>query len=636
MCGIAGYLGSTAQGSLTSMLKTLAHRGPDDAGQHEEANVGLGMTRLAIIDLQTGRQPMKNEDGSLWIVFNGEIYNHRTLRADLEAKGHRFATQSDTEAILHLYEERGEGCVNLLRGMFAFAIWNSTERTLFLARDRLGKKPLYYWYHNGLFLFASEIKALLCHAAVSRDVDLDAFKHYLAFGYTPADRSIFAGIAKLPPAHTATMSRGTLSLRKYWALPPGNSLRPSGTPVREVMARVRQALREAVRLRLESDVPLGVFLSGGIDSSAVVASMREVTSQRIATFSIGFGRGTSSFDELPYARMVAQRFETDHHEEVLEPKVADLLPAIVHHFDEPFADSSALPTFVVSQATARHVKVALSGIGGDETFAGYPRYLGLRLSERYAKIPRWLRALPDALAPHLLRESETSRNLGDWAKRFIRGAAQPLPDRYLGWTRFFGEVDLVRLATPALQSAWHVDVEAISRAAFADLAYGDSLDGVFRVDLNTYLPNDLLMMADRMSMAHSLELRAPFCDHEVIEESLRIPPSVKMPGFRLKGLLKAAFADVLPPEVLSHPKQGFMIPLSRWLRTDLRDLMEDLLSPAAMERRGLFVPDAVQTLKREHLQGTRSHSDRLWTLMMAELWMRRYLDGGGLWGIRSA
>ncbi|MEK7220481.1 MAG: asparagine synthase (glutamine-hydrolyzing) [candidate division NC10 bacterium] len=634
MCGIAGYVGTVAPEVLSAMLRQLAHRGPDDAGTHAEPGVGLGMTRLAIIDLAGGRQPMSNEDGSLWIIFNGEIYNYRDLRPDLLARGHRFQSRSDTEVILHLFEDEGEACVDRLRGMFAFAIWDARRRRLFLARDRMGKKPLYFWQRDGLFLFASEIKALLCHPAVPRALDREAFHNYLAFGYTPADRSAFAGIAKLPPAHTATLADGSLTLRRYWGLPRGDSLAPPQGGVPELAARVRHELREAVRLRLESDVPLGVFLSGGIDSSAVVASMREVTGQRIATFSIGFGQATPSFDELPYARMVAQRFETDHTEEILEPKVADLLPAIVHHFDEPFADSSAIPTFVVAQATARHVKVALSGIGGDETFGGYPRYLGLRLSEYYARLPRWMRSVSGTCLTRLVRETEASLNWGDWTRRFISGAERPVPDRYLGWTRFFGEAELVRLATPALREGWKADVEATQRVAFSAHGYGDPVDGAFRMDLSTYLPDDLLVMADRMSMAHSLELRAPFCDHRVIEESLGIPPSVKIPGLHLKGLLKTAFAGVLPAQVLSHRKQGFMIPLGRWLRTDLRDVMEDLLSPERVRTRGLFVPDAVEALKREHLGGTRSHSDRLWTLMMAELWLRQYLDTGGLWSLR--
>lgn len=633
MCGIAGYVGTATQELLPDMLRVLKHRGPDDEGAYVEAGVGLGMTRLAIIDLAGGRQPMANADRSLWIVFNGEIYNHRELRHNLEAMGQRFLSRSDTEVILQSYAQFGEACVDRLRGMFAFAIWDSRRRSLFLARDRIGKKPLYYWHRNGLFLFASEIKALLCHPAVSRTLDWEAFHHYMAFGYTPTDRSIYAEIAKLPPAHTATLRDGALTLQRYWTLPHGNDCSDRGTSVQDAAALARHELREAVRLRLESDVPLGVFLSGGIDSSAVVASMREVTGKPIATFSIGFGRASPSYDELHYARLVAERFETDHHEEILEPDVEKLLPTIVHHFDEPFADSSAIPTFVVAQATASHVKVALSGIGGDETFGGYPRYLGVRLSERYGRLPGWLRALPNPFL-RFIPDSEASPNWGDWVRRFVAEADRPLPERYIGWTRFFAEAALTRLATPALREQWDTNIEAVQRAAFADRGHDDPMDGAFRIDLCTYLPDDLLVMADRMSMAHSLELRAPFCDHRLIEASLMIPPAMKIRGFRLKSLLKAAFADVLPPQVLSHRKQGFMIPLGRWLRTDLRGLLEELLSPERVRVRGLFVPAAVETLKREHLAGTRSHSDRLWTLMIAELWMRQYLDTEGLWTLR--
>ncbi len=634
MCGIAGFVGQGDRGHLEAMVRALAHRGPDDHGLWIAPGVGLGMRRLSIIDLSGGRQPMTNEDDTLHLVFNGEIYNFRELRSDLLQRGHRFNTQSDTETILHLYEQMGPACVECLRGMFAFALWDAPRKRLFLARDRMGKKPVYYWHHDGLLLFASEIKALLCHPAVPRSVDWEAFHHYLAFGYTPADRSIFDGIAKLSPGHTAILQGEALTLHRYWALPKGNSVPECRDSLREVTTRMRDVLREAVRLRLESDVPVGVFLSGGIDSSAVVASMREVTSQPIATFSIGFGRAAPSFDELPYARMVARRFETDHTEEILEPKAVDILPSIIHHFDEPFADSSAIPTFVVAQATSRHVKVALSGIGGDETFGGYPRYLGVRLSERYARLPRWLRYIPDTLVPRLVPESEASRNWADWVRRFTAGAEQPMPDRYLTWTRFFSEQDLLSLVTPALRAAWGGSPDATQRAVFGTRGHTDPLDGALRIDLSTYLPDDLLVMADRMSMAHSLELRAPFCDHRLIEESLRISPSKKIPGFRLKGLLKAAFADVLPPEVLSHRKQGFMIPLGRWLRTDLRDLVEDLLSPDCIHGRGLFLPDAVDALKQEHLRGIRNHADRLWALMMAELWMRHYLDIGGDWRFR--
>jgi asparagine synthase (glutamine-hydrolysing) len=635
MCGIAGYVGDAAPDLLRTMVRLLKHRGPDDDGVHTEPGLGLGMSRLAIIDLITGHQPMAAPDESTWIVFNGEIYNHRELRAGLEARGHAFRTRSDTEVILQAYRAYGDACVERLRGMFAFALWDRPRRRLLLARDRLGKKPIYYWHRNGLLLFASEIKALLCHPAIARELDGEAFHHYLAFGYTPRYRSIFAGIAKLAPGHLAVLDETGLRLARYWALPAGAVGSAGRLPAKDLSALVRHELREAVRLRLESDVPLGVFLSGGIDSSAIVASMREVTGQRIATFSVGFGTAASGFDELPYARLVARRFETDHHEEILEPAVGDLLPRIVDHFDEPFADSSAVPTYVVAQATARHVKVALSGIGGDETFAGYPRYLGLRLSRLYTRLPQALRRLGAAAGQRLISESEASRGWGGWGRRFLAGGVEPLPDRYLGWTRFFSDTDLTRLATPALRDRWSGSVDADQRQAFATFGHGDPVDGAFRVDLATYLPDDLLTMADRLGMAHALEVRAPLCDHRLVEEALRIAPAQKLPGWRLKGLLKAAFADVLPPRILERGKQGFMIPLARWLRSELRPALEDLLAPDGLRARGLFEPTAVQALTREHLARERNHADRLWALMMAELWMRHYLDGARPWSARS-
>jgi len=631
MCGIAGHLGPAEPWLLPRMLRQLRHRGPDDEGMHVEPECGLGMTRLAIIDLVSGRQPMASPDGSAWLVFNGEIYNFAALRAELEACGRRFATRSDTEVILAAHEAFGDGFVDRLHGMFALALWQPRRRRLLLARDRLGKKPLYYWRSGGRLVFASEIKALLCHPGVPREVDWTALQHYLAFGYTPGDRSIFAGIAKLPPGHVAVADGVALAVRAYWRLPDARACEAGRVPRGEAAALVRHELREAVRLRLVSDVPLGVFLSGGIDSSAVVACMREVTGGRIATFSVGFGRTARSYDERPAARLVARRFETDHHEDVLEPAMKDLMPAIVEAFDEPFADSSAVATWVVAQSTARTVKVALSGVGGDETFAGYPRYVGVRLATAYRRLPPPLKALGARLVPRLVAESEGSRAWGGRVRRFVAAAERPLPAAYLAWTRFFSDDELARLATPALAERLQADVEAAVRDAFAGSAHGDPVDGAFRADLTTYLPDDLLAMADRIGMAHSLEVRAPFCDHRVVETSLRIAPAVKLPRLALKGLLKRAFADVLPPAILRRPKQGFMIPLAGWLRGELRPAMEELLSPHRVRARGLFSPDAVAALVGQHASGAANHADRLWSLMILELWMERHLDVRGTW-----
>jgi asparagine synthase (glutamine-hydrolysing) len=627
MCGIAGYVGPGSPALLREMLKTLAHRGPDDEGWHVEPGLGLGMTRLAIIDPAGGRQPMASADGRLRIVFNGEIYNFRRLRTDLEARGHVFRTRSDTEVILAAWAEWGEEALGRLHGMFAFALWDAGRRRLVLARDRLGKKPLHWWRRGPLLVFASEIKALLCHPAVGRAVDPDALHHYLAFGYTPADRPIFAGIRRLPPAHLARVDGdGEVTTARYWSLPDGAAASAGAVQAGQARALVRQAVREAVRLRLESDVPLGVFLSGGIDSSVVVACAREVAGGRLATFCVGFGPAAASWDERRWARLVAERFATEHHEEVLEPAVADVLPLLVRHFDEPFADASAVPTWTVAQATARHVKVALSGLGGDEAFAGYPRYLGVRLAERWARLPRALRGAA-RVAVGLWPRVESSRDWGGRARRFVAAGAVPMPDRYLGWTRLFGEEDLVALVHPEMRRAWTGSPEAAARAAFARHGHGDPVDGAFRIDLATYLPDDLLVMADRLGMAHSLEVRAPFCDHRLLETSLRLPPAVKLPGFRLKGLLKDAFADVLPRPILGRPKQGFMVPLARWLRRDLAPLVDDLLGPGAVRARGWFDPSAVGRLRAEHAAGRADHADRLWALVVLEIWAREYLDG---------
>ena len=629
MCGIAGWVGAGGTREvLDAMLRVLEHRGPDDTGRRVDDEAALGMTRLSIIDAAGGRQPMTTADDGAALVFNGEIYNFRELRAELATRGRRCATRSDSEVLLRAWEEWGEACVERLRGMFAFAIWDARHRRLLLARDRLGKKPLYYWHRDGLLLFASEPRALLRHPAVARTLDLRALEHYAAFGYTPAARSIFDGIAKLPPAHVATLADGTLTLSRYWSLPAGGDAAPAGDDLPE---RVRAQVRDAVRARLEADVPVGVFLSGGVDSSVIVACMRDLNVGRLKTFSIGFA-DDASHDERRYARAVASRFETQHHEETLEPKAADVAAGVVRAFDEPFADSSAIPTLLVAEATARYVKVALSGIGGDETFGGYPRYLGVRVSEAWTRLPRLLRAAPEALA-RVMPDSLASRNLADWARRFADGAARPMPERYVGWTRFFDAPALTALATPALAHAFgDDDVEAAHRAAWAARGHGgDAVDGAWRIDLATYLPDNLLTMADRAAMARSLEVRAPFCDHRLIEWSLGIAPSSKLAGFRLKALLKAAFADVLPAEVVRRRKQGFMVPLSRWLRTDLRDLVDDALAPDRVRTRGLWRPEVVARLVSEHGSGARTHADRIWTLVMLELWMREYLDARGTW-----
>jgi len=622
MCGIAGYVGSAPPGLLARMLASLKHRGPDDAGCWEEPGAGLGMTRLAIIDLVTGRQPMRSEDGRYTLVFNGEIYNYRALRRDLESAGCRLRTRSDTEVLLLTLATRGLNGVESLRGMFAFACWDRLERRLLLGRDRLGKKPLFLACLGGTFLFASEIKALRCHPDLPAEPDGAALTHYLAFGITPSDRSLFQAVEKLPPAHVGVWERGVLSISRYWAPRPA----PAPATFEEAAAETRERLREAVRLRLESDVPVGVFLSGGIDSGSIVGLAREITGQPVRTFTVGF-EGAPDFDEREGARAIAIRHGTLHTELTVDPNRPGLLADVLDAFDEPFADSSAVPTLLVARATAAHVKVALAGIGGDELFGGYPRYLGIRLAGTYDRLPLAARRALARAVPAMIRETLGSRNLGGWMRRFTADPECAPTERYAAWMQIFGRREMSGLLTGEPVGA----PSPPSRLVQPDRPGPDvpTDPEVFAVwwDLMHYLPDDLLAMADRLGMAASLEIRAPFCDHELVAFSLGVHPHLKTRGFRLKALLKAAVADLLPPAVLRGRKRGFMLPIGRWLGSTWRDRMEDLLSLPSVRRRGWFRPEVVDALKAEHLSGRRNRADQLWALMVLEAWCRRVLDG---------
>ncbi|MBI3798294.1 MAG: asparagine synthase (glutamine-hydrolyzing) [Deltaproteobacteria bacterium] len=637
MCGICGYIGSREPNLLPAMLRTLEHRGPDDEGsitfrvEQGTSVVGLGHTRLSIIDLSAaGHEPMANEDGTVWLVFNGEIYNFPELRKLLEYKGHQFRSHTDAEVILHLYEEEGEACVQKLRGMFAFAIWDQGRQRLLLARDRLGEKPLYYCTHGESLGFASELKALLPLPWVQREVDPAALLAYLTCGYVPQPLSIFQGIRKLPPAHLLVWEKGNCTVKRYWS-PHTIQIVPPPTPS-TMHEQLRALLQEAVKLRLISDVPLGVFLSGGIDSSAVVAMMRAVGNGPIATFSIGYSNRFRSYNELEYSRLVARHFGTDHHEYIVEPQVQDLLPDLVYHFDEPFADSSAIPTYLVSREARREVTVALSGIGGDELFAGYPRHLGMRFSLVYEHLPYfWRRLLASSLSPYL-PDSLTSRSLGNWARRFLEGGTVPPQARYQGWTAFFAPPLLAKLCVPEFwQERILSRTDQPAEGPLASLWAKDPLAATLLTDLTTYLPDDLLAMGDRMSMAHGLELRPPFCDHRLVEWTLSLSPTLRLKGWRPKALLKKALRGILPEAVLRHRKQGFMIPLGQWLQGELRPLMEELLSEAVVKKRGLFHWQTIAWLKEQHVSGKRNFADQLWALMILEAWWQRYLtaEGGG-------
>ncbi len=626
MCGIAGKLyfdpaRAVEPALLERMGAILAHRGPDDAGVHCEGPLGLVSRRLAIIDLSPGgHQPMASADGRLWITYNGEIYNHIELRADLERQGVVFRSRSDTEVILALYARHGPACVRFLRGMFAFAIWDRGQRTLFLARDRLGKKPLVYYHDPERLLFASEPKAIFQDPEVPVGVDLTAIHHYLTYGYVPSPSSAFRGLRKLPPAHYLLVRDGRLELERYWTL--RYTPKRAGTEA-ELGEELLSRLETAVRLRLISDVPLGALLSGGIDSSVVVALMRRVASGPLRTFSIGFDR--PEYDETRYARLVAQRFETEHCELVVKPDATAMLPRLVWHYDEPFADSSALPSMSLSEMTRGSVTVALSGDGGDEAFVGYERYLATVLAGWLDHLPRTLRRAAFVASRPL--PAGPPRSPGYRARRFAELLVLDPRRRYAGWLSCFHDAQKAELYTPEFrQEVGAVDSLAILEAAWDASDAPSVLERAVHTDVQLYLPDDLLVKMDIASMAHSLEVRSPFLDHEVMEFAASLPPSLKLRGLTQKYLLKRVMRGVLPEPVLRRGKRGFGVPIDHWLRHELREPAQDLLLGDRARARGYFRHDVVRRYLEEHVAGRGHHHHRLWALLMLELWHRTFVD----------
>jgi asparagine synthase (glutamine-hydrolysing) len=618
MCGIAGMVGQRDPRLLRAMGRILAHRGPDDEGFYEEGEVGLAARRLKIIDLVGGHQPIANEDQSCWLVFNGEIYNFRDLRDHLEKKGHRFRSRTDGETILHLYEEEGDGCLRHLEGMFAFALWDRSRRRLLLARDHLGIKPLYYRHDAGRLAFASELKALLLDPTCPREVDPDALALYLTFLYIPSPATIFRGIRKLPPGHALVFEDGRATVSDYWDLPfPRERLGDR----REAHAEVLAGLKDSVARHLVSDVPLGVFLSSGMDSSTVVALMRGLTSGPIKTFTLDFEE--VSFSEAAAARVPARAFGTEHREFIVRPDVADLLSRLVWHLDEPLGDSSLIVTALVSELARREVTVALSGIGGDELFFGYPRYLGARLARYYQVLPLALRHAVGGLA-RWIPDSDRSDNPPGRLRRFLEAGPLSPGERYLAWISFLTPDALAELLS---DGGAPVDPRALHRGHWSRCPSPNLTDALLYLDLKTYLPDDLLMLGDKMSMASSLELRVPFCDRRLVELIARLAPAVRAPGFRLKPLLREVMGPLLPAEVLRRPKRGFMVPLAQWFRGPLRTLALDLLHDKRLDAGGVLNPVGVGRLLQAHLQGRRSYYDQLFALIVFQLWQAAYLDG---------
>jgi asparagine synthase (glutamine-hydrolysing) len=632
MCGIVGAMWngkrrSISAETLDSMTDILSHRGPDGRGTYAKqfpsgTGIAIGHRRLAIIDLEGGHQPLSNEDGTVWITFNGEIYNFRELRHELEARGHRFQTDSDTETIVHLYEDLGPQCLHRLRGMFAFAIWDSRQQLLLMARDRLGQKPLVYRQIDDQLLFASEIKAILQVPGIRREVDAEALNQYLTFGYVPHPRTMFRGINKLPPAHYAIYRRGQLCIHRYWQ--PDWSFE-SDLPLADLREQLREELEEAVRLRLRSDVPIGAFLSGGIDSTVIVGLMQRLLPHAAKTFSMGFQE--AAYDETPFARQAALHLGTEHLELAVNPSSANLLQTLTRQFDEPFADSSAIPTFGLAQATRAQVKVALTGDGGDELFAGYARYHTIERLRVFDRLPKFVRCLVANNAWQLLPGSDGQvANLAKLRFR-MQMLRKPSNERYINWVSYFHQAGREFLLSPdyrrQLQETpedWLIDKLRCSNRS-------PSLQAM-QCDLQTYLPSDLLAKVDITSMAHGLECRSPFLDHRVVELALAIPFCRHQDSAVPKPMLTHTFAAMIPPQLQVRAKMGFCVPLDAWFRGPLKSMVHDMLLSAPLLARGNFQATAIRSLMCEHESGRWNHGERIWNLMCLEQWHRDYIDCG--------
>jgi len=626
MCGICGIIDYNRSTTISNpliggMCARLEHRGPDDEGIYVngQRTAGLGHRRLSIIDLSgAGHQPMSNEDGSVWIVLNGEIYNYRELKVDLEKKGHIFRSNSDTETVIHLYETYGESCLKYLRGMFAFAIWDEKDETLFLARDRVGKKPLIYYNEANRFCFASEFSALLESGFVKKEINKEAIRYYLTYGYIPAPLTIYKKVFKLPPAHTLILRRDKVDIKRYWRLDFSDKLKISEE---DAASEVLRLLKEAVKVRLYSDVPLGAFLSGGVDSSAVVALMSQLSANRVKTFSVGFKE--RDYSELSYAKIIAKRFNTDHHEFIVKPKALDILPMLVERYGEPYADSSCIPSYYVSFETRRFVTVALNGDGGDESFAGYERYQAMGAAERYRKMPRTARALVSAIA-RLFPDSANPKDSLRRIRRFFEAADLPGAERYLRW---------VGISGGAFDNDFYSD-EFLKDTAMAEpkrfiepyLGISGGLDGLLLTDINNYLPNDLLVKMDIASMANSLEARSPFLDHKMMEFAAKLPEGYKIKGLTKKYILKKAVSGLIPDNNINRSKMGFGIPVGNWFRGELKEFLRAALISKASSSRGYFNTVKVQEIVEGHISGKKDYSFQLWALLMLELWHQRFVD----------
>ena len=628
MCGIAGlyHLDRETPADrqlLAKMCDALVHRGPDDEGLHAYKNIGIGMRRLSIIDLSSGHQPISNEDGSIWVVLNGEIYNYPELQQALKQKGHVFKTTSDTECIVHLYEEYGEDCLHHLRGMFALAILDQRDRSLFIARDRLGIKPLFYSLTEDKLLFASEMKAILQDPSVSREMDYVALDAFFTYGYIPSPLTIFKSIRKLDPGHFLKCGPGGVKTEQYWDFSYNPDYRKSEAQFAEEFIHL---FDEAVRMHLLSDVPLGAFLSGGIDSGMVVALMAHHTNAPVQTFTIGFGGRTDGYlDERPYARRVGERYQVHHREHEVYPRVGDILDPIVRSFDEPFADDSVVPSFYICKLARDHVTVALTGAGGDELFAGYDRYLGLALSRSFQKIPTVIRNRIIRPLIEGIPEGLSDGTLVHYLKRFIRGADDHEARRYQRYMSMIDDSARDQLYSEEFKGEIQPARTEELGTRFLTASSAESLlDRALYQDFKMYLPDDILALADRLSMHHSLELRVPFLDHKVVEYCATIPFSMKIRFFRKKYLLKKIARPYLPTDLINHRKQGFAAPMASWLRHDLKEYAFELLSPTKLRRHGILKPDYVEAILRAHMAYREQHHKLIFSLIIFQRWHQLY------------
>lgn len=623
MCGIAGrfeFSGTVVDAAVVrSMCDSIVHRGPDDEAVYTAPYIGLGQRRLAIIDLDhRAAAPMPNEDASVWITYNGEVYNFRELRRELEAKGHRFRSEGDTEVIVHLYEEYGTECVHRLRGMFAFAIWDAPRRRLFAARDRLGKKPFFFTNTGHAFVFASEIKAILKNRDVPVAPNFHAIDDYLTYQYVPSPLTAFERIEKLPAAHMLTCdANGNVRMERYWEPP---SPKKTTASEEEIADEIRTRIEESVRIRLVSDVPVGAFLSGGIDSSTVVAFMSRLCSSPVRTFSIGFE--DESHDELPQARMVAAQYGTEHHEMIVRPDAADVLPLLVHHYNEPFADSSALPTYYVSKLTREHVTVALSGDGGDENFGGYFSYRAVSAWSRADVVPSFLRR-PVGGGISAVLDRLPYANLAARTSRAFRMLASTLPQRFHLQSTILKPQEKRHAYTPQFKALIAARTTPVHLPWNEEM---DALDWMMRHDQSFYLSDCLMVKTDVASMANSLEVRCPLLDHELVEFCATIPSHFKQTSSGGKAILKRAMRGLLPDDILHKAKRGFSIPVAAWFRGELAPLLRSTLLDERFRRRGLFDASFVARLVDDHISGRRDYANRLWAFLFLELWFREWID----------